>query len=168
MYAAGKGWVFAGAALVFPVSDWRGYEVMMTLSYFYCLAAVVGFSGIYLLLGASQKRKADPTGLNLVGCCVGAGLSFAAACPIHMAAFPRGVLITGSLIGAGAVFGFLGIVMALRSGIPVSVVNTIMSLAMVVPVALSVVFYHELLHMRTFAGVILAGVSVYLLQGRKS
>jgi drug/metabolite transporter (DMT)-like permease len=85
-----------------------------------------------------------------------------------MAAFPRGVLITGSLIGAGAVFGFLGIVMALRSGIPVSVVNTIMSLAMVVPVALSVVFYHELLHVRTFAGVILAGVSVYLLQGRKS
>jgi len=140
----------------------------MTPSYLYCLFAVAGFSGFYLVLGASQKRKGDPTGLNLVGCFVGAGLSLASACPLHAAAFPRGAVVTGLLIGSAAVFGFLGTILAMKSGIPVSVVNTIMSLAMVVPVVLSMVFYREVPRIKTFAGIVLAGLSAYLVQGRKS
>jgi drug/metabolite transporter (DMT)-like permease len=140
----------------------------MNPSYLYCLFAVAGFSGFYLVLGASQKRGGDPTGLNLVGCFVGAGLSLASACPLHAAAFPRGAVVTGLLIGSAAVFGFLGAIMALKSGVPVSVVNTILSLAMVVPVVMSMVVYHEVPHLKTLAGIILAGVSVYLVQGRKS
>jgi len=140
----------------------------MNLSYLYCLFAVVGFSALYLVLGASQKRRGDPTGLNLVGCFVGAGLSLASACPLHAAAFPRGAVVTGLLIGSAAVFGILGTIMALKSGIPVSVVNTIMSLAMVVPVVMSMAIYHEVPHIKTFAGIILAGLSVFLVQGRKS
>jgi drug/metabolite transporter (DMT)-like permease len=138
----------------------------MNASYLYCLGAVGGFSAIYLVMGASQKRRADPTGLNLVGCLVAAGLSVASAYPLQAAAFPRGVVTTGLLIGIGAVLGFFGTIMALRSAIPISVVNTILSLAMVVPVVLSMVFYHEVLHLKTLAGIILAGVSVYLVQGR--
>jgi drug/metabolite transporter (DMT)-like permease len=140
----------------------------MNVSYLYCLFAVVGFSALYLVLGASQKRRGDPTGLNLVGCFVGAGLSLASACPLHAAAFPRGAVVTGLLIGSAAVFGILGTIMALKSGIPVSVVNTIMSLAMVVPVVMSMAIYHEVPHTKTFAGIMLAGLSVYLVQGRKS
>jgi len=139
----------------------------MNLSYLYCLFAVVGFSALYLVLGASQKRRGDPTGLNLVGCFVGAGLSLASACPLHAAAFPRGAVVTGLLIGSAAVFGILGTIMALKSGIPVSVVNTIMSLAMVVPVVMSMEIYHEVPHLKTFAGIILAGLSVFLVQGGK-
>jgi len=139
----------------------------MNLSYLYCLFAVVGFSALYLVLGASQKRRGDPTGLNLVGCFVGAGLSLASACPLHAAAFPRGAVVTGLLIGSAAVFGILGTIMALKSGIPVSVVNTIMSLAMVVPVVMSMAIYHEVPHIKTFAGIILAGLSVFLVQGGK-
>jgi drug/metabolite transporter (DMT)-like permease len=140
----------------------------MNPSYLYCLFAVAGFSGFYLVLGASQKRRGDPTGLNLVGCFVGAGLSLASACPLHAAAFPRAVVVTGLLIGSAAVFGFLGAIMALRSGIPVSVVNTILCLAMVVPVVLSIIFYQEVPHLKTLAGITLAGVSVYLVKGRNS
>ena len=157
-----------GIALIFPVSEWGGNEVVMNLSFFYCLMGMVGISGIYLLLGVSAKKKGDPTGLNLVTCCVGVGLSVSVACPIHAAAFPRAALLMGSLIGSAAVFGFVGSIMALRAGVAVSVVNTIMNLSMVVPVVLSMFFYHEVPHMGTVAGIILAGVSVYLLQGRKS
>ena len=141
---------------------------MTNPSYLYCLFAVASFSGYYLVLGASQRRKSDPTGLNLVGSFVGAGLSLTGACPLHVAEFPRAVVVTGLLIGSAAVFGFLGAVMALRSGIPVSVVNTILCLAMVVPVVLSIFFYREVPHLKTLAGITLAGVSVYLVKGRSS
>ena len=139
---------------------------MINPSYLYCLGAVGGFSAIYLVMGASQKRRGDPTGMNLVGCFAGAVLSMASTYPLRVSAFPRGVVVTGLLIGTGAVFGFLGTIMALRSAIPVSVVNTILSLAMVVPVVLSMVFYHEVPNLKTLAGVILAGISVYLVQRR--
>ncbi len=140
----------------------------MNPSYLYCLFAVAAFSAFYLVLGATSKRKGDPTGLNLVGCFVGAGLSLAAASPIHAAGFPRGAVVAGLLIGSAAVFGFLGTIMALKSGVPVSVVNTIMSLAMVLPVVMSMVVYHEVPHIKTLVGIVLAGVSVYLVQGRNS
>jgi drug/metabolite transporter (DMT)-like permease len=39
---------------------------------------------------------------------------------------------------------------------------------MVVPVVMSMGVYHEVPHLKTFAGIILAGLSVYLVQGRKS
>lgn len=140
----------------------------MNPSYLYCLLAVAGYSGFYLFLGASQKRKGDPTGLNLVASFAGGGFSLACAYPIHMAEFPRGVVVTGLLIGSAAVIGFLGAIMALRSGIAVSVVNTILCLAMVVPVVLSIIFYHEVPDLKTLAGITLAGVSVYLVKGRNS
>lgn len=75
--------------------------------------------------------------------------------------FLRAVLVTGSLIGSATAFGFLGTIMALKSGVPVSAVHTIMSLAIFVPV-LSAVFYHGVPQMGTLAGIILAGVSVHV------
>jgi drug/metabolite transporter (DMT)-like permease len=140
----------------------------MNPSYLYCFLAVAGFSAFYLVLGASQKRNSDPTGLNLVGALVGAMLSMASTYPLRVSAFPRGVVLTGLLIGVTALLGFLGTIMALRSAIPISVVNTIMSLAMVVPVVLSMFFYHEVPHVKTLAGIGLAGVSVYLVKGRSA
>ena len=140
----------------------------MNPSYLYCFLAVAGFSALYLVLGASQKRNGDPTGLNLVGCFAGAVLSVASTYPLRVSAFPRGVVITGFLIGATAVCGFLGSIMALRAAIPISVVNTILSLALVVPVVLSMLFYHEVPHVKTLAGIVLAGVSVYLVKGRSA
>ncbi|MGH9398125.1 MAG: hypothetical protein ACRD18_14895 [Terriglobia bacterium] len=140
----------------------------MHLSYLFCALGVIGYSGIYLLLGGSQKKKGDPTGVNLVIYCVGGALSVGSALPLHAAEFPRGVLFTGSLLGITSAVGLLGTILAMRAGIAVSAVNTVLSLAMIVPIVLSMVFYHEIPHARTFAGIVFAGVSVYLIEGRKS
>lgn len=140
----------------------------MHLSYLFCALGVIGYSGIYLLLGGSQKKKGDATGINLVIYCTGGLLSLGSAFPLHAAEFPRGVLFTGSLLGITSVIGLLGTILAMRAGVAVSAVNTVLSLAMVVPIVLSMLFYHEIPHSRTFAGIVLAGVAVYLIEGRKS
>lgn len=140
----------------------------MKMSYLFCAFGVIGYSGIYLLLGGSQKKKADPSGINLAIYCAGGLLSAAAALPLHAAEFPRGVVFTGSLLGVTSVVGLLGTILAMRAGVAVTAVNTILSLAMIVPIVLSAVFYHEIPHTRTLAGIFLAGVSVYLIEGRKA
>ncbi|MDE3181446.1 MAG: hypothetical protein KGM47_17520 [Acidobacteriota bacterium] len=140
----------------------------MLLSYVFCAAGVICYSGLYLLLGGSQKQKADASGVNLVIYCAGGILSVASALPLRAAEFPRGVIFTGSFIGITAVVGLLGTILAMRAGIAVSAVNTILSLAMIVPIVLSMALYYEMPHARTYAGIVLAGVSVYLIEGRKS
>lgn len=140
----------------------------MHLSYVFCALGVIGYSGLYLLLGGSQKKKGDATGINLVIYCVGGALSFGSTLPVHAAEFPRGVLFTGSMLGVTSVIGLLGTILAMRAGVAVSAVNTVLALAMIVPIILSMIFYHEIPGPRTVAGIVLAGFAVYLIEGRRS
>jgi RsiW-degrading membrane proteinase PrsW (M82 family) len=47
-----------------------------------CLVAIAFFSAMYLLLGQSQKRGAEPMGINLVAFLAGTLISLASALPV--------------------------------------------------------------------------------------
>lgn len=140
----------------------------MHLAALFCAFGVIGYSGIYLLLGGSQKQKGNPPGINLVIYCTGGVLSALSALPLHAAEFPRGVQFTGTMLGITSVIGLLATILAMKVGVAVSIVNTVLSLAMIVPIVLSMAFYGEIPHTRTVAGIVLAGVAVVLIGRNKA
>jgi drug/metabolite transporter (DMT)-like permease len=129
-----------------------------------CLVAIAFFSIMYLLLGQSQKRGAEPMGINLVAFVAGTLISLASAVPVSAAQFPPRLIIIGSLIGITAGFGLLATTIAVRAGIPVSIVNGGVSLCLIVPVLLSSVLYHEIPGPRKWLGIAMAGVAILLIQ----
>jgi drug/metabolite transporter (DMT)-like permease len=72
--------------------------------------------------------------------------------------------VIGSLIGITAGFGLLATTIAVRAGIPVSIVNGGVSLCLIVPVLLSSLLYHEIPGLRKWMGVALAAVAIVLIQ----
>jgi drug/metabolite transporter (DMT)-like permease len=133
----------------------------------YCSVAVCFFTAFYLLLGRSQKSSTSPTGLNLAAFCAGTVLSGAAALPLQASDFPRAVAVIGALIGVTAGLGLLGITLAVRSGVVLSIVNTTASLSLAVPILLSFAWYGEGPSPRKWAGLVLAGLSIVLIQREK-
>src|SRR5579863_9287211 len=95
-----------------------------------CVAAIAFFSGMYLLLGRSQKRGSEPMGINLVAFVAGAIISLASAVPIGASQFPARLIVIGSLIGVTAGFGLLATTIAVRAGMPVSIVNGAVSMCL--------------------------------------
>jgi drug/metabolite transporter (DMT)-like permease len=126
---------------------------------------VLGFSALYLLLDDSQKRqKTDPMGLNLMVFSVGVISGLLADGGIRPAHFPLKLLAVGSLMGLAAGFGLLGVTLAARSGLSISVINTSVSLTLAVPVVLSFLFYREVPGLRKAVGLLLAALCIFLIQ----
>jgi len=130
------------------------------------LAGVLCFSAFCLVLDFSQRRKADPLGLNLATFGMGTLLSIVAAGGIRSVEFPPALLLIGSLIGITAGFGLLGIRLAVRSGLSISVVNTAVSLSLALPILL-LVLYGEAPGLRKAIGPAFAVASIYLIQGER-
>jgi drug/metabolite transporter (DMT)-like permease len=119
---------------------------------------------MYLLLGQSQKRGAEPMGINLVAFVTGACISLASAIPVSAAQFPPSLIVIGSAIGITAGFGLLATTIAVRAGMPVSIVNGAVSMCLILPVLLSAVLYHETPGTGKLLGILLAVVSIVLIQ----
>jgi drug/metabolite transporter (DMT)-like permease len=126
--------------------------------------AVLSFTAFYLLLSFSQKRGNDALGVSFATCCAATAFSVGAAVPLVPAQFPLQLLWIGPLIGLTAGFGLLGIIMALRAGTAITVVNTVVSLSLAVPIVLSLFFYGEAPTGRKLAGMVFAVASIVLLQ----
>jgi len=129
-----------------------------------CLVSIGFFSAMYLLLGHSQKRGAEPMGINLAAFITGAIVSLLFALPVSTASFPSRLVLVGSLIGITAGLGLLATTIAVRAGVPVSIVNGAVSLCLIVPVLLSSFLFHEMPGPRKWAGVALAAVAIVLIQ----
>lgn len=128
------------------------------------MGGVLCFSALYLLVGYGQRRGANPSGMNLAAFCTGAVLSFVAAQLAGSAHFPPGVVGIGSAIGVGAGFGLLGITMAVQAKLPVTVVNTVVSLSLALPILLSLALYKEVPSGRKSLGLAFAAASIVLIQ----
>jgi drug/metabolite transporter (DMT)-like permease len=131
---------------------------------FFCVLAIAFFTTMYLLLGLSQKRKAEPMGINLAAFVTGTLVSFAFALPLATASFPGRLIFIGSMIGITAGLGLLATTLAVRAGAPVSIVNGAVSLCLIIPVLLSSLLYGEIPGVRQWVGVGLAIVSIVLIQ----
>ena len=103
-------------------------------------------------------------GINLAAFITGAVVSVLAATPVSTELFPSRLILVGSLIGITAGLGLLATTIAVRAGVPVSIVNGAVSLCLIVPVLLSSVLYHEMPGPRKWAGVALAAVAILLIQ----
>lgn len=130
----------------------------------FVLFAVLCFSALYILIERSQKRQTDPMGLNLVTFAAGVLFSVVAAGGIRSGHFPGLVLATGGAIGLGAGLGLLGITLAARSGLSISIVNTGVSLSLVVPIVLLWAIYGEVPGARKSVGLAFAAASILLIQ----
>lgn len=129
------------------------------------ILGMLSFSAFYLLLDYSQKRlKTDPMGLNLTIFSVGAILGLFADGGLHPAHFPARLLVVGSLMGLAAGLGLLGITLASRSGLSISVINTVVSLTLLFPIVLSMLLYREVPSARKAAGLVLAALCIFLIQ----
>ncbi|MFB3924397.1 MAG: EamA family transporter [Terriglobia bacterium] len=133
----------------------------------FLLLAVLCFSAFYILIGHSQRSQADPMGLNLVAFAAGAVISLVAAGGIRAGQFPGPLLAIGGGIGLAAGFGLLGITMATRSGLSVSIVNTCVSLSLAVPIVLSLAIYGESPGARKAIGLGFAAASILLIQSER-
>ncbi len=129
-----------------------------------CSIAIAFFTAMYLLLGQSQKRGVEPIGINLAAFITGAAISLLVALPVSSASFPLPLILVGSLIGITAGLGLLATTIAVRGGVPVSIVNGAVSLCLIVPILLSSVLYHEMPEPRKWVGVLLSGVAIVLIQ----
>lgn len=126
---------------------------------------VLSFSALYLLLDHSQKRqKTDPMGLNLMVFSVGVVSGLLADGGIQPSHFSLRLLGVGSLMGLAAGFGLLGVTLAARSGLSISVINTSVSLTLAVPVVLSFFLYQEVPSLRKAVGLLLAALCIFLIQ----
>jgi len=130
----------------------------------FVLAAMLCFSGFYLLVDQSQKRRGDAMGVNLATFCAGALLAVAATGGLRAGQFPPLLLLVGGLIGVTAGVGLLGITLAVRSGVPITVVNTAASLSLAVPILLSLAAYGEVPGPRKAVGLAFAALSILLIQ----
>lgn len=134
------------------------------MGFIFCGIAVACFTAFYLLVTFSQKRGTDPMGLNLATFATGLLFGTAAAMPVSPGQFPMNLILIGGLIGATAGLGLLGITLAVRSGVPVSLVNLMVSLSPAVPILLSLAFFDETPSLRQWAGVGFAGLAIFLIQ----
>src|SRR2546426_12468299 len=98
----------------------------------YCLVAIGFFSAMYLLLGQSQKRRAEPLGINLTAFVTGAIASLVFALPVSSASFPGRLIVVRSLIGITAGLGLLATTIAVRAGVPVALVHSAVGLCLLV------------------------------------
>jgi len=132
----------------------------------FCLLAVLCFSGLYLVVGQSQKRGIDAMGLNFAAFCAGAVLS-AAALPSGAVFSPARLVVVGASIGISAGLGLLATTLAVRAGVGLSLVTTTVSLSLVVPILLALALYGETPAPRKWVGLALAAGSILLIQGGK-
>ena len=130
----------------------------------FVLGATLFFSAFYLLVDQSQKRHGDAMGVNLATFCAGALLAVAAGGGIRSSQFPPTLLLVGGLMGVTAGVGLLGITLAVRSGMPITVVNTAASLSLTVPILLSLAAYGEVPSPRKALGLAFAALSIFLIQ----
>src|ERR1019366_388150 len=102
----------------------------------YCMAAMVCFSALYIIVAHSQRSHVDPHGLTLLAFVTGLLVSLVSALPLSAAMYPRSLLVIGILIGATAGVGLLGISLSAGAGAPASVINMVASLALAIPILL--------------------------------
>jgi drug/metabolite transporter (DMT)-like permease len=130
----------------------------------YSILGVVCFSGFYLLLDHSQKRrKTDPFGLNVTIFCAATLIGIVADGGIRPEHFPARLLAVGSLMGLAAGVGLLGVTLAAHSGLSITVINTSVSLTLGVPIMLSLVLYREVPGPRKALGLLFATLSILLI-----
>ena len=131
----------------------------------FSIVAMLCFSVFCLLLDHSQKReKTDPMGLNMMSFCFGTFLGLLAERGIQPAHYPLKLLTVGFLMGLAAGFGLLGVTLAARSALSISVINTCVSLTLAIPVMLSWFFYREVPGPRKTVGLLLAVLCIFLIQ----
>lgn len=133
----------------------------------FCLAAMLCFSGLYLAVGRSQKRGTNPMGLNFAAFAVGGVLSVAAAMPVTAAQFPPRLVFAGALIGVAAVLGLVGTTLAAKAGVGLSVIGTVVSLSLTLPLLLSLALYGETPAPHKWLGLLFAAASIVLIQWRR-
>jgi drug/metabolite transporter (DMT)-like permease len=138
------------------------------LGIFLCIIAIIFFTTMYLLLGQSQKRSVEPMGLNLAAFLTGTLISSVLLVPFSWSLFPGRLVLVGSGIGLTAGLGLLATTLAVRNGIPVSVVNGVVSLCLVLPVLLSSLLYKEIPSLRKCFGIVLAAISIVFIQKERS
>lgn len=134
----------------------------------FCLLAAGAFTAFYLLIDRSQQRGVNPWALNAAT--FGAGLllsGVASLSSVDVGSLPKDVFLVGTFIGISAGLGMLGITFAIRSGLPVAIVNTSVSLSLAIPVVASVLLLNESINTQSAAGLALAVASICLLQGDK-
>lgn len=133
----------------------------------YCGAAMLCFSGLYLAVGRSQKFGTNPMGLNFAAFAVGAVLSVLAALPVTAAQFPGRLMVVGSLIGIAAILGLVGTTLAAKAGVGMSVISTVVSLSLTLPLLLSLALYGETPAPHKWLGLLFAAASIVLIQWRR-
>ncbi|MGI8746496.1 MAG: EamA family transporter [Bryobacteraceae bacterium] len=131
----------------------------------FSLLAIICFTALYLVVGRSQEKHVDPYGLTVLIFLAGLVLSFLASMPFSPVQYPRQLLITGTMMGTTAGIGLFGIALSAKAGVPVSVINTVASLALAIPVLLALIFYREIPQSYQTVGLLLSLVAIVLLQG---
>ncbi len=134
------------------------------LGIMFCIVAMGCFAALYILVARSQKKAADPHGLTLVIFVTGLAASLANPLAFLPAMYPPRLLAIGTLIGIAAGIGIFGTTLSARSGAPASVINTVASLALCVPVALAFVFFHQAPNGLQSIGLVLSLLAIALLQ----
>lgn len=134
----------------------------------YCIAAMVCFSALYIVVAHSQKSLVDPRGLTLLAFGTGLLVSLVTSLPLSAAMYPRSLLAIGILIGATAGVGLLGISLSAGAGAPASVINTVASLALAIPILLAMLFYHQWPKASQSVGLLFAVIAIVLLNGASS
>lgn len=131
----------------------------------YCAGGMVCFAALYILVGHSQKRKADPHGLTLLVFLTGLAMSLVRADAFAAELYPGRLVLIGTLIGVAAGVGIFGTSLSAHAGVPTSIVNTVASLALTVPIVLALVLFHQMPRAAQWLGLGLAVTAILLLQG---
>lgn len=134
----------------------------------FSLLAIVCFTALYLVVGWSQKKHVDPYGLTFLIFLSGLLLSSFASIPFSPAQYPRQLLIIGTMIGTTAGVGLFGTALSANAGVPVSIINTVASLALAIPVLMAFFLYQEIPQRHQAVGLLLSLVAIVLLQGRSA
>jgi len=122
------------------------------------------FAALYILVARSQKMSADPHGLTLMIFVTGLAASLFNPLAFSAAMYPPRLLAMGTMIGVAAGIGIFGTTLAARSGAPASIINTVASLALSVPVVLAFVFFHQAPNGLQSAGLVFSLLAIVLLQ----
>ncbi len=135
-------------------------------SLLFCAAAILLFSGLYLILGRSGRRGVDPIGLNFAAFSAGALFSTAVALPVTAAQFPPRLVLVGAGIGLSAALGLVATTLAVRSGLGLGAISTTVSLSLSIPILLALAFYGESPAPHKWFALALAVASIVLIQGK--
>jgi drug/metabolite transporter (DMT)-like permease len=123
------------------------------------------FTALYILVAHSQKKQADPHGLTLLVFVTGFVVSAISSLPFSTALYPSRLITIGILMGVSAGIGLFGVTLSARAGAPASVINTVASLSLAIPIFLALLLYHQVPKGAQSIGLLFSVLAILLLQG---